>query len=124
MGTPPRTAAPPPVQVTPPPGSRLEQLMTMLPAAEAELAEAKQRADEIRAGIEADAAQLATGLNGGEIPFGIRIAGVLGLPARRMTWHGSDTTFDSAAAEADNPGLLARYRKYKRPYWKMDKEGG
>jgi hypothetical protein len=123
MGTP-KTAAPPPVPVMPPPGSRLEQLMVMLPDAEAALAEAKQQADMIKAGIETEAAQLATAANGGQIPYGIRIAGVLGLPARIMRWHGSDTTFDSARFEADHPGVLAAYRKPKRPYWKMDKEGG
>jgi hypothetical protein len=125
MGTP-RSTVPPPVQVTPPAGSRLEQLMVMLPDAEAALAEAKQQADMIKAGIETEAAQLATAANGGTIPYGIRIAGVLGLAARVMRWHGSETTFNRDAFEADFPGVLDqdRYRKPKKPYWKMDKEGG
>jgi hypothetical protein len=121
----PKSAAPPPVQVTPPEGSRLEQLMVMLPDAEAAEAEAKQRVSEIRAGIQDEAARLATAANGGAIPYGIRIAGVLGLAARVMRWHGSETTFNAAAFENDYPGVLddPRYRKPKKPYWKMDKEG-
>lgn len=122
MGAPQRVT-PPPVQVTPPDSSRLYQLMSMLPAAEAALAEAKQAADQIKAGIESEAVQLASGLNGGQIPYGIRIAGVLGLPARIMRWHGSETTFDKDRFEAENPGVLARYRRPKKPYWKMDREG-
>jgi hypothetical protein len=120
MGTP--HAAPPPVRVTPAPGSRLEQAMGMLPAAEALLAEAKQRVDELRAITEQDAAAQATALNGGQIPGAIAIAGAPGVPGRRMTWHGSETTFDRDRFETVYPGVLAGFRKPKKPYWKMDKE--
>jgi hypothetical protein len=120
----PGTAAPPPVQVMPAPGSRLQQAMSMLPAAEAALAEAKQRADELKAVIETDAAQQAAALSGGPLPAAIRIAGAPGVAGRVMRWHGSETTFDAGRFEAEHPGVLARYRKPKKPYWKMDKEGG
>lgn len=98
--------------------------MVMLPDAEAALEEAKQHAGEIKAGIEAEAAALAAAANGGILPYGIRIAGVLGFPARRMSWHGKDRKFDAARFDADHPGMRDPYWVPKKPYWKMDKEGG
>jgi hypothetical protein len=113
----------PPFPVTPGPGSQLEQLMSMLDAAEAARDEAKQRAETIRAGIAAEAARLAAGANGGQLPPGILIAGAPGWRARIMRWHGDKTTFDAGKFEADYPGLLdlPRYRKPVKPYWDLRK---
>lgn len=122
MGTP--NAAPSPVRVTPAPGSRLEQAMSMLPAAEAALAEAKQRVDQLKIMAEEDAAREAAALNGGRLPGVIVIAGAPGVPGRRMSWHGGDTTFDAKRFETDHPGMMAPYRKLRKPHWKMDKDGG
>lgn len=124
MGTPNTAPSPPPVRVTPAPGSRLEQAMSMLPAAEAALAEAKQRVDQLKAMTEEDAAREAAAINGGQLPGAIVIAGAPGVPGRRMSWHGGDTTFDAQRFEADHPGMLGGYRKLKKPYWKMDRDGG
>ena len=80
MGTP--NAAPSPVRVTPVPGSRLEQAMSMLPAAEAALKEAQQRFDQLKAMTEEDAAAQAAALCGGQLPGSISIAGAPGVPGR------------------------------------------
>jgi hypothetical protein len=122
MGTP--FAAPPPVRVTPAPGSRLEQALGMLPAAEAALAEAKQRVDELRSITEQDAAAQAAQLNGGQLPGAITITGAPGVPGLVMRWHGSETTFDKDRFEAAYPGVLAGFRKPKKPYWEMRKDTG
>src|SRR5215831_9916736 len=127
MGTPqqqqPGTALPatPPVPVTPAPGSLLEQLMSMLDAAEAARDEAKQRAEQIRAGIAAEAARLAAEANGGRLPEGILIAGGPGWNGRIMRWHGSDTVFDKDRFETDYPGLLGKYRKPRKAFWDLRK---
>ena len=116
-------AKPPPVFVAPEPGTPLEQLMTMLEAAEAELAEARERAADLQEKAEAWGIHLATAANGGVIPGRIIIAGSAAWTGRNLTWHGGDRKFNREQFDTDHPGLYERYMTgRKKAYWEFRKQ--
>ena len=88
-----RPPAPPPFYLTPPAGSRLEQLLAMRASVKAERDGADARYEEVKAAIEAEAAMLATAMAGITGPDGqpvppadIRIAGAPGWKGMRLLW--------------------------------------
>ena len=116
-------AKPPPVFVTPEPGTPLEQLMTMLEAAEAELAEVKERVTDLQEKADAWGIHLATAANGGTVPGRIVIAGSAAWTGRNLTWHGGDRKFNRVQFDTDHPGLYERYMTdRKKAYWEFRKQ--
>jgi hypothetical protein len=115
MTTPPGTVIP---QVTPVPGSRLEQLLDMRESAQAALAEAKQRLDAIDAGIKAETARAAPGQAVIDIPGGPR-RGPL-----RMRYHPGAWYVPAETLRTKYQPVWDELRLQKRGYWQLHQADG
>ena len=105
--------APPLPQVTPVPGSRLEQLLDMREAARAALSEAQERLSAIKAGIMTDAAAAFPGA------AVISITGGPNRPALRLRWHDGNWYVPAETLRNKYQGVWDELRKRQRGHWQL-----
>ncbi len=106
--------------IVPAPGSRLEQLLGMLPAAEAAVKETGDTLDMVKKGIKAEAAQAAQFLipQGTPLPPVIDIAGDAARPGLTQRWK-VPRKLNRAKLDKDWPGLWDSYAEYGQGYWEL-----
>lgn len=95
---------PAPVQVTAPPGSRLEELLASYEGAKAAAEEATARFEAITGAIKAELSSAYPGTGD------ISLSGAPGLPRLKMTWL-HPWRFDSKRLKEENPLMYVRYAK-------------
>ena len=114
MNAPPAPAQPFTIpQVTPAPGSRLEQLMAMRETAQASLAAAKSRADAVEASIKTEAAAAFPGI------LAVDIAGSPHWPALRLRWHPGKLYVPAGLLRAKHQEVWDELVQQGKSWWQL-----
>lgn len=119
MNAPPAPAQPFAIpQVTPVPGSRLEQLMAMRETARAAAKDAADRLKAIEAGIMTEAAAASPGTGA------VDITGSPHWPALRLRWHQGDWYVPAGTLRTSQPLIWDALKQQKKGHWQLHELSG
>ena len=105
-------------QITPAPGSRLEQLLAMRESAQAALKDASDRVTAIEAGIMTDAAAMYPGCGV------IDIAAAPGRPGLRLRWHEGSWYVPAGTLRKKYLGVWEELKERQKGHWQLHKLEG
>ena len=100
-------------QLTPAPGSRLEQMLAMHEAAKAAVADAKARLAALEAGIMSEAAAVYPGYPA------IDIAGTATRPPLRMRWHQGSWYVPAEELRNKHRDVWDELRQRQKGHWQL-----